>query len=204
MALRFENPSHAFSLPFAPQIVHLAAFGPDAIKEQLSARIARNDFSVLIDSGYLPCDRFQVAYLSPLFVNALENDPTIDQFGIKNADSIFLTMLYTLILGEAIAVEEIQHGLMKLFCIGFRKAELNEQVVEFAMSGEELTLLNCISRLHHKSRFDVSIASETTFIASHFSEFAADALRHLKLLELEDVVSRENLCITNEDAFLIV
>jgi hypothetical protein len=172
---------------------------------QSAARIGRNNFTFVIGSAHLPCDRFQAAYLSPVVANALLNDPTIDEFVIKNSDSDsdsdsrLLDLVRDLILGEAIIVEEAQLDMMKSLCKGLENAELNDQVIEFMTSGEELTLSNCISRLDLKSTFNLSITSETDFIASHFFEIPVDALQDLKSSELESILRNEKLCINNED-----
>jgi hypothetical protein len=153
---------------------------------QSAARIARNDFRFVIGSDDFPCDRFQAAFLSPIIGTALEHDPTIDQFVIKNCDSQLLNLLRSLILGATCVVEKTQLDIMKSLCEGLGNSELSEQVVEIARNSEELTLSDCISRLRLKSRFDISITSEADFIGSHFFEFTNDALRDLKALEIED------------------
>jgi hypothetical protein len=57
-------------------------------------------------------------------------------------------------------------------------------------------------RYSQKSRFNLSVASESTFIASHFSEFKPDNLQRRAASELEMIVNRQRLVVESEDWFL--
>jgi hypothetical protein len=164
---------------------------------QTAARIARNDFTFVIGSDSFYCDRFQAAFLSPLIANALSADPTIDQFvmNISNSDSdsdidcdFDMTSAFTsnsiaalqrLICGEAVQFSESHISQIECLCEFLGNAELSEQMISFLTKSEELTVLNSFLRYRKKSRFGLSVASESAFITPHFSERRHVHLRRL-------------------------
>jgi hypothetical protein len=79
-----------------------------------------------------------------------------------------LDLVRNLILGESIIGEEAQLDMLKMLCERLGNAELSEHILEIWTNGDELALANCISRLHVKSTFNLSIMSEADFSASHF------------------------------------
>jgi hypothetical protein len=187
---------------------------------QTAARIARNDFTFVIDSERFHCDRFQAAFLSPLIVNALSADHTIDEFviTIPNTDSDSaidanstsvstfvsnsIAILERLICGETVTLSESQISRTEYLCEFLGNTELNEQIVSFSTKGEELTVSNSLLRYRKKSRFGLSVTSESAFIASHFSEFQSVDLQTLKVSELEVIVNNETFHLESEDWFL--
>jgi hypothetical protein len=187
---------------------------------QTAARIARNDFTFAIGSDRFHCDRFQAAFLSPLIATALSADPTVDEFviNIPSPDSVpdtdvnfdstsafasnSIAALERLICGEMVQLSESQISQMERLYEFLGNAELNEQVIDFSTKGEELTVSNSLLQYHKKSRFDLSVTSESAFIASHFSEFKSVDLRRLNVSELEAIANSETLTIESGDWFL--
>jgi hypothetical protein len=155
-----------------------------------------------------------------LIANPLSADPTANEFAINspNSDSDSdidinvdspssfmsnsIAALDRLICGEPVQLSESQISQMECLCEFLGNAELNEQVINFFTKSEELTVSNSLLRYRRKPRFDVSVTSESAFIASYLSEFISVNLRQLNVSELEVILNSETLIIESEDWFL--
>jgi hypothetical protein len=111
-------------------------------------------------------------------------------------------MLTAFLRGESFTLTDENLSSVWCLCHGLGNTELFEQVIDFSQSHDQLSTSNCISRVHVKSTWDVSIDSELDFISSHFYEFAVDSLGKLTVAELENILERDSLHISTEDDLL--
>jgi hypothetical protein len=164
--------------------------------------ITRNDFRFISGSDIFLCDRFQAAFISPRIANLLTNDSTIDEFSLNYSDSRSFSIIYELMIGSSIVVDEKNLNIFENLIEDLGNCELSEIVLNFVESDDSLNVWNCISRLNRKLRHSVVFDREYEFIESHFSEFDLDSIRLLDFKILKNILHSDSLRILNEDWLL--
>jgi hypothetical protein len=165
-------------------------------------RISKKDFRFISGSDVFVCDRFQAAFISPRVSRLISTDPVIDNFSLEHADSRSFDLIRQLTCGEPIFVDERNIELLQFLMEDLGNDELSSLFFEYLDEKEELTVSNCISRLHRKFRLGIGISRECDFIGNHFSSIPVDSIQSLELDIMHDILRLDSFQIETEDYLL--
>lgn len=152
-------------------------------------------FLLKTDSAHDPirCSRGQISFISPLISRLLQSDTTINEFELRTKNSsICGGILRSLMNGSSVVLT----GDMSR-TLYFISLELgNEELLSFVE--EEITIDNVIYHFRIQEQMLVNSESELEFIASHFDELLTEEISTLEASEIDPVLSKNSLVISNE------
>lgn len=153
------------------------------------------DFVLRTDNANSPikCSKSQISFISPVVSKLLLNDPTINEFSLKAANSSKCTeIIQSLLNGNSIIVP------YDLICT-FSTIVLelgNEEL--FSAIEEDLTLENALEIICTKHMKSFSVEREIEFIASHFSDLKNEEISYLDISIIDSILGSKSLIIESE------
>jgi hypothetical protein len=171
---------------------------------QRTMNIGEGKFEFIVGSKKYECERFQAAFISNKAHQLMLTDSTANSFdlGVEDARGVF-EQICLLMRGCPVHFRTEDHRQLVRIAHALDNDELMSCVMETDLG--QLGTSNCLSRLQIKEELGYDCEHELDYIASHFSELTREELKILGEFSgetIEAILSRENLCLRDEDALL--
>ena len=146
------------------------------------------------------CARFQACFVSKKVCNILSSDPTVEKLRVlADRECSCFGLIESLWNGESVCVDKSNSDDLIILSRELENDELSK-TVQFHISAGEISIENCVSRLHLKQSMGLDGSDEIEFIASKFHECDASFVRSLSVSELEQVLQHGSLKLENENS----
>ena len=176
-----------------------------SLGEAVSLSDLKNQFIFVVgrEGREHPCSLVQACFISGKVRQLVASDSTMNVLRVLPDEECsvfgFIERLWN---GECIEVEtSIVEPLLKV-SRELENEELSSLLVNWTFSNGEVSVENCISRLHLKENLGLDSSEELEFVSSRFSEFSLRDLACLTPSEVERVLTHESLKIEDENSLL--
>ena len=146
------------------------------------------------------CARFQACFVSKKVCSLLSMDPSLEALSIlPGHDCSCFGLIERLWNGDSVCVDDSNCAELGMLSSELENDELSKLLADFRFSNEEISVENCVSRLHTKGCIGLDDSDEIEFIASRFFELDGSIVRSLNVCDLERVLQCDSLRLENEN-----